>query len=843
MDEETFEKGFKPSKRKATLLKKFIEKITPPEPIKTALKPPLSRKEWLKFFLVRLPILEWVWTYRPSYFVGDIISGITVAIMHIPQGLAYSLLATLPAVYGLYASVVPVVVYSVLGTSKHISVGTFAVVELMIGNAIQRTLNSLGYSQCTGGSGNLTDTQVLDMVVDNVTNATCGSIKIDIALTLALMTGLIMLVLGIMQCGFITIFLSTALVSGYTTGAAIHVFSSQLKHITGINIPRTPGVLSVPKTWVYFFENMNTINPAAAIISIISIIILIIFKISNKLLQAKVVIPCAKYKGRKKGCVKEKIKWPIPIPSQLIVVVVSTFISAQAIFRDPDGFDVDVVGAIEPGVPGFTPPTHFLEYSIFLIQDAFVISIVTYSVTVSLVQTFAREHQYTFDNNQEFLAYGIMNIIGSFFSSFTAAGSLSRSSVQSNAGGKTQLVGLISAVIIVIVLVALGPLFFDLPKCVLASIIWVALYGMFKQFGDIWTLLKVSVWDMSTWLVVFVATVLLGVDLGLGVGVGYSLFCLVLRTILPVYSVLGQVEGTEIYRNKDNFDKISPVPGVLIYRFLGPVCFVNSRVFRARLEMMAGLYGQMAATPKDGCLQQLYQSVRGRSGDYPVHPVTSAEEAKNTKTIPLDTPSSTIGRSQSFQQAVEVDIVSMDNVVSDTQASSSNRSTTKTMEKTEVRIHTVIIDCAPISFLDAVGVKTLETAVLDFYKQNVQVIFASMIKENRDRLRWSGFYKKCGKKWLFPTVQDAVDHAKSGVPLVPRALKKKDDRRLPAIVAPGLPGESPLHLSSPLPTTLQIDEQTEGVDLSTVSAADTVGDELGALRGNSDTESVKDKDA
>lgn len=608
LDEKRFERRFSPIERTVQISKMVI----PPEPIISSLKPPWSRREWRQFLLVRLPILHWVWTYQPLFFVGDLISGITVAIMHIPQGLAYSLLASLPAVYGLYTSFMPVIIYSFLGTSRHISVGTFAVVELMIGNSIDRTLTSIPLEECRyDNHSNLSEDAVNSLLV-NVSGSvvSCESVKVEIAVTLALLSGIIMFLMGVCQFGFISIFLSEPLVSGYTTGAAVHVFSSQLRHIFGnANIKAEPGLWRVPKTWLALFTYISEVNPATIVISVIAILFLIAFKICNKFLP-RLRVPIPVYSRVLRHCKAHKIKWPVPIPSQIIVVIVGTLISYLVGFDEK--YDVPIVGNITNGAPPISVanPAYFL----YVLQDAFVISIVTFSVTVSLAQVFARQHGYTIHANQEFMAYGAMNIVGSFFTSFTAAGSLSRSVIQANQG-KTQLVGFISSLIILVVLVKLGGLFYALPKAILASIIWVALFGMFKQVADAYRFFKISFTDMLVWVVVFVATVLLGVDLGLGVGVGFSLAVVIIKTILPQSSLLGRAKDTELFRNVQNFEKVERLKDVILFRFQAPLIFINAGVFRARLEIASGLrevISERAGTShQTGCLQGLYRKVKG----------------------------------------------------------------------------------------------------------------------------------------------------------------------------------------------------------------------------------------
>jgi MFS superfamily sulfate permease-like transporter len=397
-NERHFEAGYVRVVRRRT-----FRDYLPPEPVRSALIPPRTRWEWLDFLLVHVPIISWLLSYRPSFLVNDIVSGVTVAIMHIPQGLAYALLADLPAVYGLYASFVPAIIYSVLGSSKHISVGTFAVVQLMIGNIIEKTFSSdarlsicHGLTDTGSGSGLGLGGSSDDVTDGNTTDVDCDSERVSIAITIALVSGTIMLIMGVLQLGFITIFLSESLVSGYTTGAAVHVFTSQLTHILGISNKVTPGMWTVPRTWVKSFSILDTTNVATLIIAVVAMAALIGFNFLNKWLKKK-KIPTVKYSRQQREFSVKWVKWTIPIPAPLVVLILATLISFLGSFER--NFDVIIVGNIPQGVPAVTNPfSSYLTPS--LVIDSFIVAIVAYSVSVSLARKFAVEHDYPIHSNQ-----------------------------------------------------------------------------------------------------------------------------------------------------------------------------------------------------------------------------------------------------------------------------------------------------------------------------------------------------------------------------------------------------------------------------------------------------------
>eukprot|EP00731_Ephydatia_muelleri_P022015 Em0014g606a len=728
LNEAEFEHLLSP-KQHLPLRKRLATSMVPPEPVLSAIKPPMSRQAWLRFLLTHLPILHWIWTYQLQYLISDIISGVTVAFMHIPQGLAYALLADLDPVYGLYAAFIPVIVYSIFGTSRHLSIGTFAVVSLMVSNGITTVLTEQGLDYCLdiGNSSSI--------VSD--TNMTCGDLKAQVAFSLTFLSGVIMVLFGCCGFGFISMFLSEPLISGYTTGSALLVLTSQVSHIFGIKIKAKavftlfPDVFKLPLMWKDVFHQIfnwpDYVNTAAFVTSLITIIAMIVFKVINNQLTSKVHCRCFNFLWRDKRCHQTKrFKWTIPLPAPLILMVIGILISLAADLENK--FAVPVVGRIQPGLPPVSLPNS--RYFLILLPNAFVISVVSFAVSVSLSKVLAKKYQYMVNANQEFIAYGLSNIAGSFFSSINVSGSLSRSLVQANAGGKTQLVGLLSSGILAVIMVALGGLFRTLPLAVLASIIWVELYGMFKQFADLYRYFKLSLPDMLVWLTVFIATVLLGVDLSLVIGICFSFIILVMKTALPYSAILGNAEGTELFRNIKNFDNLEKIPGILIFRFLAPLCFLSSPAFRRRLELAAQMDKKHWNKEEGGCLKTLFVKL-------------SDLYSKRYSKL-------------SDNQQNEMPTVDSRHVTNDVDQDDTRRD-----------LHTVIVDCAPIGFMDAVGVRTLIQVVMDFSQLHVQVLLAATTKETRDMLERAGFYELCGKEWLFPSIQDAVNHALTGERLFP----------------------------------------------------------------------------
>ncbi|XP_041654924.1 solute carrier family 26 member 6 isoform X2 [Cheilinus undulatus] len=495
-----------------------------------------------------VPVLSWLPRYSfKENALGDLISGISVGIMQLPQGMAYALLASVPPVFGLYSSFYPVLIYFIFGTSKHISIGTYAVLSVMIGGVIERVAPDSKF-----------------MVWDDVTNSSIvnetarDAERVHVAATVTLLSGLFQILLGLVQFGFVVTYLSEPLVRGYTTGAAVHVIVSQLKYTFGISPPRYNGPMSLIYTVLEVCYLLPETNIGTLVVSIVAITGLILLKELNAYLSKKL---------------------PIPIPVELLGVVLATIISWQV---DLNGkYEVDVVGLIPSGLQPPAAPMASLFGQV--IGDAFALAVVGYGIAISLGRIFALKYGYKVDSNQELIALGLSNSIGGFFQCIPISCSMSRSMVQESTGGKTQVAGALSAVVILVITLWIGKLFEELPKAMLAAIIYVNLHGMMKQFLDIPVLWRSNKIDMVVWIVTFILTVLLNPDLGLAASIGFSMLTVIFRTQLPKYSLLGQVPETDIYRPLEDYNQVKEVPGILIFRSSATLYFANAEMYQEAL--------------------------------------------------------------------------------------------------------------------------------------------------------------------------------------------------------------------------------------------------------------------
>uniref|UniRef100_A0A8C1T2A9 Solute carrier family 26 member 6 n=1 Tax=Cyprinus carpio TaxID=7962 RepID=A0A8C1T2A9_CYPCA len=494
-------------------------------------------------FLSFVPLLTWLprYPFRDNA-IGDLISGISVGIMHLPQGMAYALLAAVPPVFGLYSSFYPILIYFIFGTSKHISVGTYAVMSVMIGSVTERLAPDSDFMI----PGNDTNSTTLDIIGRDAE-------RVKIAATVTFLSGIFQLLLGLVRFGFVVTYLSEPLVRAYTTAAAIHVIVSQLKYSFGISPQRYSGPLSLIYTVIEICALLGKTNIGTLVVSIVTILGLVAAKELSALAARKI---------------------PVPIPVELITV--SYFIQLNT-YMHIHIYSTNLVGQIPSGLQAPVAPAVSLLGS--MVGDAFALAVVGYGIAISLGRIFALKYAYKVDSNQELIALGLSNAIGGLFNCFAISCSMSRSMVQVSTGGKSQVAGAISAVVILVILLKIGELFEELPKAVLAAIIYVNLHGMMKQFGDICSLWRTNKVDMVVWVMTMILTVLLNPDLGLAASIAFSILTVVFRTQLPKYSILGQVPGTDIYRPVEDYHQVKEIPGIMIFRSSATLYFANAEMY------------------------------------------------------------------------------------------------------------------------------------------------------------------------------------------------------------------------------------------------------------------------
>ncbi|XP_025953428.1 prestin isoform X1 [Dromaius novaehollandiae] len=657
-----------------------------------------------------IPILKWLPRYPvKEYLLGDIISGISTGVMQLPQGLAYALLAAVPPVFGLYSSFYPVFLYTFFGTSKHISIGTFAVISMMVGGVAVRVVPDEMVSM------DYNSTNVTDML------ASRDAKRVQVAVTLALLSGIIQLCLGLLRFGFVAIYLTEPLVRGFTTAAAVHVFTSQLKYLLGVKTNRYSGPLSVVYSIAAVLSEITTTNVASLIVGLTCIVMLLIGKEIN---------------------LRFKKKLPVPIPMEIIVVIIGTGVSAG--MNLTDSYGVDVVGNIPKGLRAPKFPEIRLIPTIFV--DAVAIAIVGFSMAVSMAKIFALKHGYTIDGNQELIALGICNSVGSFFQSFPVTCSMSRSLVQESTGGKTQIAGTLSSIMVLLVIVAIGYLFEPLPQTVLAAIVMVNLKGMFKQFGDVAYFWRISRIELAIWVVAFVASLFLGLDYGLLTAVTFAMITVIYRTQSPQYRILGQIPDTDIYCDVEEYEEVKEHPGIKIFQANTSLYFANSESYMSALKKKTGV---------DPCV---ILAARKKAQKRYAKAIKKANKPKKKAVLKLVS-SSTNDVEAGVKHEIANEELPVNGQFTSVDDSVQDRSPDELeyFMEPKTNVHSLILDFTPVNFVDSVGAKTLKSIIKEYKEVGVCVYIAGCSGPVMNELTRLNFFENTvTRDLLFHSIHDAV---------------------------------------------------------------------------------------
>ena len=457
------------------------------------------------------PVLTWSRSYQRSWLKGDISAGLTVGIMLIPQGMAYAMMAGMPPIYGLYAAIFPLFLYVIFGTSRHLSVGPVAIVSLLVAAGIGEFASQGSYD------------------------------FISLAITLALMVGIVQLILGLLRLGFIANFLSQPVISGFTSAAALIIGISQLKHLLGIDI-QSRHFTEVLVQAGSAIESVSLPTFAIGILGMATIILL------------KRVSPL--------------------IPGPIIVVIFSTL---AVVLLGLHESGVKIIGEVPAGIPQLDWPIISTDRITSLLPLAIAVALVSFmqSIAASKAILSQKKAEYDVNPSQELIALGLSNIGGSVSNSFPVAGGFARSAVNSQAGANTGLAALISVILVVLTLLFLTPLFFFLPQAVLASIIMVAVVGLIdsKTPRQLWKEDKKDFWML---VITFLVTLIWGIQEGILAGVLISVSLVLYQSAYPHIAILGRIPDTNVYRNINRFPEAKTEEGILILRVDAALYFANA---------------------------------------------------------------------------------------------------------------------------------------------------------------------------------------------------------------------------------------------------------------------------
>ncbi len=548
-----------------------------------------------------LPILQWISSYKQENLRGDLFAGVTVGVMLIPQGMAYALIAGLPPVYGLYASIVPQLVYAILGTSRQLSVAPVAMDSLLVATGVSLL-------------------------------ATEGSdAYITFAILLAFFMGAFQLMLGLFRLGFITNLLSKPVISGFTSAAALIIGFNQLKYILGTEIEKSNRFYEV---MINAFEQVDQTHLITLLIGIGGIVLLKAFKHINK-----------------------------NLPGALFIVVIG--ILATATFQLDDR-GLSIVQEIPEGLPVFRMPDFSLGRFTEVLPLAFTISVIAFMEAYSVAKAIeSKKKDHKVISNQELIGLGAANVVGSFFQAYPVTGGFSRSAVNYQAGANTPLSSIVSAVLVGLTLLFLTPLFYYLPHAILASIIMVAVSGLF-DLSYMKLLWRNNRKEFLVLLLTFLTTLNVGMVTGIVTGIVLSILLFLYRAAYPHIARLGQIKGHHEFRNITRFDDLETWPELAILRIDAPLSFINIQGIREYI----------------------------------------------------------------------LNLLNADQTIKE-----------------------IIIDCGPVSHLDATASDGLHDLLNELNQKGVRLVLCDIIGPVRDTMKQTGLTKIIGKKNLFLSLTDAVENA------------------------------------------------------------------------------------
>ncbi|NWI40706.1 S26A2 protein, partial [Picathartes gymnocephalus] len=609
------------------------------------------------------PVLDWLPQYEPrSQLLGDIVSGLLVGIVAIPQSISYSLLASQDPIYGIYTNFFCNIIYAATATSRHACVGSFGVLCLMVGQAVTRHLQLAGYG----------DTAALGDNSSSPSNGTraCDSscYAITVALSLSFLVGLYQILLGVLQLGFVAVYLSEPLLGGFVTGSSLTIITSQMKYLLGLKIPRHEGVGSFILTWLDLFRCIHNTNICDLLTSLVALAIIVPVKELNE-----------RYKERMKA----------PFPIELLVLIIATAISHCFDFEQR--YKASVCGDIPTG---FRKPT-LPDVSLFpsLALDALPIAVIGFAMTVSLAEIFGKKHGYAVSANQEMIAIGMCNLIPSFFYCFASSAALTKTLLKESTGSQTQVSGLVTSLVLLLVLLWISPLFYSLQTSILGVVTIVNLRGGLRRFRDSPRMWQLSKLDALVWWATMLCSTLVTAEIGLLVGVCFALLCVIFRTQRPRATLLGKVRDREVYEDQATYKQLSSIAHVKIFRFESSLYYANKDYFKAVLYQKTGVDPVLLAAK---------------------HPRVRAQA--NTGT----------GSSRSFWDSgfgcLEQARRRAEKPPADACAPSTD-------------MHTLILDCGAMQFIDTVGLSVLKETHHDYEEVGVQVLLANCNPSVRQRLR------------------------------------------------------------------------------------------------------------
>lgn len=484
---------------------------------------------------------NWVRHYTPANLPADVIAGLVVGVLVIPQSLGYAVLAGLPPVYGLYASIVPVIVYAWVGSSNVQAVGAVAITAIMTASSLH------GFAEA-------------------------GSAQyIMMASLLAIMMGTMLWVAGLLKLGWVMQFISRGVSAGFVSGAAVLIFVSQLKYLTGAKVSGN----TLLQYLTSFAQHLSMVNIPTLIIGITALALFIINRYGASWLWASWLSnSVAKWVGRL-------------FPLLLVVIAI-----IASVLGDWASLGVAVIGQVPSGLPSFQVPLPTplppLQEVVQLIPTAALMALIAFVSSSSVASTYARMRGEHFVPNEELKGLGLANIVGGFFQSFPVAGGFSRTAINVDSGARTPLASVITLMIMVAALIVLGDMLAPLPYALLGAMIMASILSLIdiSTFKLAW---QTDRMDAFSFIAAFVGVLAFGLNTGLVIGIIASFAGLIWQSSQPHIAVVGQLSGTAHFRNINRHDVVT-YHKLLIMRIDESLFFGNSQSVHDRIHQALNQY-------------------------------------------------------------------------------------------------------------------------------------------------------------------------------------------------------------------------------------------------------------
>lgn len=683
-----------------------------------------SKKRASMLLTTFVPSVKVISRYKVENLLADLIGGLTVAILHIPQSISLAINAGLKPEHGLYTSLFPTILYLLFGTSPHISFGTNAILAIYTRYIIDRevgfytvdthqtnvtsaTLTSSGVFQnysiphlsteslstmvtwqttrlsiANGSKETTMNMRTTPAISTTVLDIDLMQVKVEVAMTASFFTGIFMLGLGIFRLGWLSKYMSNSFIGGFTTAIAVHTASLEVPKMLGIIVPNHFGAARLIKLYIDIFTKIKTTTIADLTIALITLAVLMTVRILKD-----------KYEHR--------LKFPVPFEIALILIgiIVSYFGKLER------RYNVTVLGDVPTGIPQPTIPS--FNRASRIATDSIMIVILSFTMSISMAKTKTdKEVQKHVDSNQELLAYGISNVVSSFFYCFPQATSPPRTMLLMSSRVKTTFNAIPVGVVLTLMVLWIVRLFSSLPVSMISAIIIVSLKDLLVQFVDLPKYWKINKFDFLTWVMTFLVSVFADLEYGLLTGIAISFITVVVQDQFAKGRLIGFSDQEDIFIDARSRIHVREFPSIKVFLFEASIHFANADIFR----------------------EQLFKLV--------INPKTIMKNGKRTHT------NNSIGNddNQVRKDSTECHVTGIqdgDKAVHDT-------------------VKHVVFDCKMISFIDISGVNILKEVLQEYKAVGINVYFASCSRKMKDTLLAAGFFDTFPKELLFHDVFDVI---------------------------------------------------------------------------------------